>query len=61
MGKKIFVGNLSFDTTSADLESLFAHGNHHLATSSRTVTPGRSAASVSSDELGERAQKAIQS
>jgi cold-inducible RNA-binding protein len=24
MGKKIFVGNLSFDTTSADLESLFA-------------------------------------
>src|SRR5689334_11549702 len=24
MGKKIFVGNLSFDTTSADLETLFA-------------------------------------
>jgi cold-inducible RNA-binding protein len=24
MGKKIFVGNLSYDTTSADLESLFA-------------------------------------
>ena len=24
MGKKIFVGNLSFDTTSADLEALFA-------------------------------------
>ena len=24
MGKKIFVGNLSFDTTSADLESLFS-------------------------------------
>jgi len=23
MGKKIFVGNLSFDTTSADLETLF--------------------------------------
>lgn len=23
MGKKLFVGNLSFDTTSADLESLF--------------------------------------
>ena len=27
MGKKIFVGNLSFNTTSADLEALFAqHG-----------------------------------
>jgi cold-inducible RNA-binding protein len=24
MGKKIFVGNLSFDTTTADLESLFS-------------------------------------
>ena len=24
MGRKIFVGNLSFDTTSKDLESLFA-------------------------------------
>ena len=24
MGRKIFVGNLSFDTTSADLEGLFA-------------------------------------
>src|SRR5712692_2299986 len=24
MGKKLFVGNLSFDTTSADLEALFA-------------------------------------
>ena len=24
MGKKIFVGNLSFDTTSADLETLFS-------------------------------------
>jgi len=24
MGKKIFVGNLSFDTTTADLEALFA-------------------------------------
>ena len=24
MGKKLFVGNLSFDTTSADLESLFS-------------------------------------
>jgi RNA recognition motif-containing protein len=24
MGRKIFVGNLSFDTTSADLEALFA-------------------------------------
>ncbi len=24
MGKKVFVGNLSFDTTSADLETLFA-------------------------------------
>src|SRR5690242_8020593 len=24
MGKKVFVGNLSFDTTSADLETLFS-------------------------------------
>ena len=24
MGKKLFVGNLSFETTSADLEALFA-------------------------------------
>src|SRR5262249_61839348 len=28
MGKKIFVGNLSFDTTSADLESLFSEVGH---------------------------------
>jgi cold-inducible RNA-binding protein len=28
MGKKIFVGNLSFDTTSADLETLFSEVGH---------------------------------
>jgi cold-inducible RNA-binding protein len=28
MGKKIFVGNLSFDTTSAELESLFSEVGH---------------------------------
>ena len=28
MGKKIFVGNLSFDTTSADLEALFSECGH---------------------------------
>src|SRR5262249_44635782 len=27
-GQKIFVGNLSFDTTSADLESLFSEVGH---------------------------------
>src|SRR5689334_21889360 len=28
MGKKIFVGNLSFNTTNADLEALFAECGH---------------------------------
>src|SRR5207247_1288847 len=28
MGKKIFVGNLSFNTTSADLETLFSEAGH---------------------------------
>src|SRR5438094_7129154 len=28
MGKKIFVGNLSFNTTSADLEALFSECGH---------------------------------
>lgn len=28
MGKKLFVGNLSFDTTSADLEALFSEIGH---------------------------------
>lgn len=28
MGKKIFVGNLSFNTTSADLETLFSEVGH---------------------------------
>ncbi len=36
MGKKIFVGNLSFDTTSADLESLFAQAG--TITSATVIT-----------------------
>src|SRR5262245_40208073 len=28
MGKRLFVGNLSFDTTSAELESLFSEAGH---------------------------------
>jgi len=36
MGKKIFVGNLSFDTTSADLESLFAQAG--TCTSATVIT-----------------------
>ena len=36
MGKNIFVGNLSFDTTSADLESLFAHAG--TITSATVIT-----------------------
>src|SRR6059036_2658195 len=36
MGKKIFVGNLSFDTTSADLESLFSQAG--TCTSATVIT-----------------------
>ena len=36
MGKKIFVGNLSFDTTSADLESLFSQAG--TCTSATDIT-----------------------
>jgi len=36
MGKNIFVGNLSFDTTSADLESLFAQAG--TITSATVIT-----------------------
>ena len=43
MGKKIFVGNLSFNTTSADLESLFSeHGTCESATVVTDRETGRS-------------------
>ena len=43
MGKKIFVGNLSFNTTSADLEALFAeHGTCESATVVTDRDTGRS-------------------
>lgn len=43
MGKKIFVGNLSFDTTSADLEALFAEvGTCESASVVTDRTTGRS-------------------
>jgi RNA recognition motif-containing protein len=43
MGKKLFVGNLSFDTTSADLETLFSeHGTCESATVVTDRDTGRS-------------------
>jgi RNA recognition motif-containing protein len=43
MGKKLFVGNLSFDTTSADLEKFFAEvGTCESATVITDRTTGRS-------------------
>jgi RNA recognition motif-containing protein len=43
MGKKIFVGNLSFDTTSAELESLFSEvGQCDSASVITDRTTGRS-------------------
>jgi RNA recognition motif-containing protein len=43
MGKKLFVGNLSFDTTSADLETLFAQiGSCESAAVITDRTTGRS-------------------
>ena len=43
MGKKIFVGNLSFDTTSADLEALFSEsGTCESATVVADRATGRS-------------------
>jgi len=43
MGKKIFVGNLSFNTTSAELETLFAeHGTCESATVVTDRDTGRS-------------------
>src|SRR5262249_25579590 len=43
MGKKLFVGNLSFDTTSADLEALFAQiGSCESAAVITDRTTGRS-------------------
>ena len=43
MGKKIFVGNLSFDTTSKDLETLFSeHGTCESATVVTDRETGRS-------------------
>jgi RNA recognition motif-containing protein len=49
MGKKIFIGNLSFDTTSAELESLFSEvGQCESATVVTDRDTGRSVASDSS-------------
>ena len=49
MGKKLFVGNLSFETKSADLETLFAQaGTCDRPRSSRTARAGNHAASASS-------------
>jgi RNA recognition motif-containing protein len=43
MGKKLFVGNLSFDTTSEDLEGLFAgHGTVESAAVVTDRATGRS-------------------
>jgi cold-inducible RNA-binding protein len=43
MGKKIFVGNLSFDTTSKELETLFSkHGKCESATVVTDRDTGRS-------------------
>ncbi len=43
MGKKIFVGNLSFNTTSAELETLFSeHGTCESATVVTDRETGRS-------------------
>ena len=43
MGKKLFVGNLSFNTTSEDLETLFAeHGTCESATVVTDRDTGRS-------------------
>jgi len=43
MGKKIFVGNLSFNTSSADLETLFSeHGTCESATVVTDRETGRS-------------------
>ena len=44
MGKKLFVGNLSFDTTSADLEALFGEAGDEICvvdTGSRDRTVAR--------------------
>ena len=64
MGKKIFVGNLSFDTTSADLESLFSQAG--TCTSATVITDrdtGRSRGfgfvEMASNEDGEKAITAL--
>ena len=39
MGSKLYVGNLSYNTTSSDLEQLCPHGTVQRRKSSRTGTP----------------------
>ena len=61
MGKKLFVGNLSFDTSSADLEAAFSQaGTCESATVVTDRTTGRSRG-FGFVEMGsnEEAQKAI--
>ena len=60
MGKKIFVGNLSFDTTSADLEALFAGvGSCESATVVTDRATGRSRGFGFVEMSSADAQKAI--
>jgi RNA recognition motif-containing protein len=63
MSKKIFVGNLSFETTSADLETLFTeHGTCESATvvTDRDTGRSRGFGFVEMSSTGE-AEKAISS
>ena len=61
MGRKVFVGNLSFETTSADLETLFAEAGTCESASvvtDRTTGRSRGFGFVEMSSAGE-AQKAI--
>ena len=61
MGRKVFVGNLSFDTTSADLETLFAEAGTCESASvvtDRATGRSRGFGFVEMSSAGE-AQKAI--